>query len=200
MTYILTPPQIRNNPAPEYKIKNWGLTDKIVDDLHKWVEEFQPLQMSGYVTEGNDDQDDELRSTQISWIDSNTNPELHNLLGGVIHHANDTLYKYSITYLETLQYSVYNAEDKGHYSMHSDAGLKGVNNDSRKISFSCLLNDPSEFEGGDLTLMPDSIGYPIKLKQYEICFFPSWMPHKVVPVTKGTRISLVGWVHGPDFV
>ena len=77
---------------------------------------------------------------------------------------------------------------------------QGVNNDSRKISFSCLLNDPSEFEGGDLTLMPDSIGYPIKLKQYEICFFPSWMPHKVVPVTKGTRISLVGWVHGPDFV
>ena len=80
------------------------------------------------------------------------------------------------------------------------AGFKGVNNDSRKISFSCLLNDPSEFEGGELTLMPDSIGYPIQLKKYEICFFPSWMPHKVVPVTKGTRISLVGWVHGPDFV
>ena len=58
MTYILTPPQIRNNPAPEYKIKNWGLTDKIVDDLHKWVEEYQPLQKAGYVTEGNDEHDD----------------------------------------------------------------------------------------------------------------------------------------------
>ena len=83
---------------------------------------------------------------------------------------------------------------------NGDAGFKGVYNDSRKISFSSFLNDPSEFEGGDLTLMPDSIGYPIQLKKYEICFFPSWMPHKVVPVTKGTRISLVGWVHGPDFV
>lgn len=198
--YILTPPQHRNNPLPEYRVENWGLTDEIVNDLHKWVKEHNPLQKAGYVQEGTNEHDDTLRSTDISWIDTNTNPQLYNLLGGVIHHANDFHFKYSITYLETLQYSVYDADKKGHYSMHSDAGFKGVNNDSRKISFSCLLNDPSEFEGGDLTLMPDSIGYPIQLKKYEICFFPSWMPHKVVPVTKGTRISLVGWVHGPDFV
>ena len=48
--------------------------------------------------------------------------------------------------------------------------------------------------------MPDSIGYPIELEKYEIVFFPSWMPHMVTPVTKGTRKTLVGWVHGPDFV
>jgi PKHD-type hydroxylase len=26
--------------------------------------------------------------------------------------------------------------------------------------------------------------------------FPSYMPHKVTPITRGTRYSLVIWVHG----
>ena len=26
--------------------------------------------------------------------------------------------------------------------------------------------------------------------------FPSWMPHRVKPVTKGKRISLVAWMYG----
>ena len=30
-------------------------------------------------------------------------------------------------------------------------------------------------------------------------FFPSYMEHAVVPVTKGTRYSLVCWVLGPNF-
>ena len=198
--FNLTQPHLNQNPPPEYRIEDWGLTDDVVEELHNWVKEFNPLQRAEYLREGDAEHDDDLRSTEISWIDTRTNPRLYNLLGTAIHRANDDLYRYSLTYLETLQYSVYSADKKGHYSVHSDAGLKGQNNDSRKISFSCLLNDPSEFEGGSLTLMPDSIGYPIQLKKYEICFFPSWMPHKVVPVTKGTRISLVGWVHGPDFV
>jgi len=30
-------------------------------------------------------------------------------------------------------------------------------------------------------------------------FFPSYTLHEVTPVTKGTRYTLVGWVHGPAF-
>ena len=109
-------------------------------------------------------------------------------------------FKYSITYLETLQYSVYDADKKGHYSMHSDAGFKGVNNDSRKISFSCLLNDPSEFEGGDsnIDVTTPLVIHSFQLKKYEICFLPCWMPTRLF-CTKAQGY-LVGWVHGLHFV
>ena len=60
--------------------------------------------------------------------------------------------------------------------------------------------DPKDFEGGELLLMPDFQGIKTDLQKHEICFFPSWLPHKVTPVTKGIRKSIVGWVHGPDFV
>jgi len=36
-------------------------------------------------------------------------------------------------------------------------------------------------------------------REGRMIFFPSWLPHKVNPITKGKRISLVGWVHGPFF-
>ena len=86
-----------------------------------------------------------------------------------------------------------------HYTWHTDATLKGEQNDTRKISFSILLND--NFEGGDLELYkfgdkPDTM----KMKKNSILFFPSFILHRVTPVTSGTRKALVGWVHGPNFV
>ena len=70
--YILTPPQHRDNPPPEYCVEQWGLTDKIANDLHDWVRTNNPVQNAGYVKEGEAEHDYELRSTDISWIDTNT--------------------------------------------------------------------------------------------------------------------------------
>jgi predicted 2-oxoglutarate/Fe(II)-dependent dioxygenase YbiX len=30
--------------------------------------------------------------------------------------------------------------------------------------------------------------------------FPSYLVHKVMPVTSGTRYALVGWAHGNTFI
>jgi PKHD-type hydroxylase len=70
---------------------------------------------------------------------------------------------------------------------------------NRKLSFSLLLND--DYEGGELEI-PGSPGQEdvfVPVRNTAI-FFPSSMPHCVKPVTKGIRKSLVGWVHGPNFV
>ncbi|HAT64777.1 MAG TPA: hypothetical protein DCS66_09265, partial [Flavobacteriaceae bacterium] len=54
---------------------------------------------------------------------------------------------------------------------------------------------PSTFEGGDLELMTkDKVA---QLKQGEAIFFASWLQHRVKPVTKGERYSLVMWFGGP---
>ena len=71
----------------------------------------------------------------------------------------------------------------------------------RKISMTLLLNDPSEFEGGDLEIFTSSFNSEdnkIKLKQGHGIFFASFIPHRVAPVTKGNRKSLVMWFGGPS--
>ena len=89
----------------------------------------------------------------------------------------------------------YKAEEKGHYDWHFDYGAAFSN---RKISFSIQLSDPSEYEGGMLEIanMPPN---EETRKKGTIILFPSYVRHRVTPVTRGTRYCIVGWVHGPHF-
>ena len=61
----------------------------------------------------------------------------------------------------------------------------------------CLLSPESEFEGGDLELIKE--GQHAKLKQGHAIFFASFIRHRVVPVIRGNRKSLVMWFGGPPF-
>ena len=72
--------------------------------------------------------------------------------------------------------------------------------DARKLSYSILVNSEKEFEGGDLQLMAGPEEITIPLTQNQIVFFPSYILHRVTPVTKGIRKAVVGWVRGPDLV
>ena len=67
----------------------------------------------------------------------------------------------------------------------------------RKISMTLLLSDENDFEGGDLELIDDK-SRP-KMKQGHALFFASFIRHRVTPVTKGNRKSLVMWFGGPSF-
>ena len=70
----------------------------------------------------------------------------------------------------------------------------------RKLSMSCLLTDPSEFEGGNLQVQTSDTPYDVKLEKGDIVIFPSYVLHRVSPVTKGVRHSLVAWANGSAFV
>jgi PKHD-type hydroxylase len=63
-----------------------------------------------------------------------------------------------------------------------------------------MLGDPAEFEGGDLEVMAGSAA-PVTLEQRQgrAWFFPSYILHRVTPVTQGTRRSVVVWAGGPSF-
>ena len=63
-----------------------------------------------------------------------------------------------------------------------------------------MLSDPSDFIGGQLQIKTES-DVPIDLEQKKgrAWFFPSYVLHRVTPVVKGTRRSLVLWVGGPEF-
>jgi PKHD-type hydroxylase len=71
----------------------------------------------------------------------------------------------------------------------------------RKLSISIQLTNPEEYEGGELKLYDgdeDKTNVMDKT-QGTLIIFPSYVLHEVMPVTKGTRNSLVAWVTGPQF-
>jgi predicted 2-oxoglutarate/Fe(II)-dependent dioxygenase YbiX len=72
-------------------------------------------------------------------------------------------------------------------------------NSNRKLSFSVLLSDPSEYDGGDLLIYEGKGPIVVPKRQGMITFFPSSVLHEVTPVTRGVRRSIVSWIHGPVF-
>lgn len=143
----------------------------------------------------------ELRSSRIMWLAEDKKFDyLYKELSNVITHVNDHCYKYSLYGFESFQYSEYHAEDNGHYTWHIDNSVRGGQQHVRKLSFSVGLNDESEYEGGELQfwLGPEPVSY--RLKKGQIIVFPSYLLHRVAPVTKGVRKTLVGWSRGPNFV
>ena len=75
----------------------------------------------------------------------------------------------------------------------------------RKLSSTLSLNDPSEYEGGNLKFdfgphVPDRFYTCTEIRpRGSMIIFPSHLYHQVTPVTKGTRYSLVSWHLGNPF-
>ena len=104
---------------------------------------------------------------------------------------------FNLTGQQDTQIGRYKSSDEGHYDWHVDAfpPKEGI---QRKLSCVILLNDASEFEGGQLQLkgMEDKV---LLEKRGSIIVFPSFIEHKLTPVTKGVRYSAVVWSTGPSF-
>ena len=104
--------------------------------------------------------------------------------------------------IESIQYGEYNEEQ--YYDWHIDQH-KVVYGDGRvrKCSFSVFLND--DYEGGEFDLelggpnIEDRLKTFKKLPKNQMIFFQSEFWHRVRPVTKGVRKSLVAWVLGPKY-
>jgi PKHD-type hydroxylase len=81
---------------------------------------------------------------------------------------------------------------------------KNVNetDDTRKLTLILLLSESGiDFVGGDLLMNMgmEKNALSVPLHKGRIVAFPSFLIHKVTPVLRGTRKSLVIWVEGPKF-
>ena len=140
--------------------------------------------------------DPKQRRTDVIWQD--VMQPLGCIARTYIDIANQSAgWNYAISTQEHTQIGRYKSADEGHYDWHMDSAppKDGV---QRKLSISILLADPSDFEGGELQFkgMEDR---KILTKQGSIVVFPSFIEHKVAPVTKGVRYSAVTWASGPSF-
>ncbi len=139
------------------------------------------------------------RSSRISWLylDDSTG-WLYSKLGRMVKEANDALWNFSLVGMsEAIQFGEYHAADKGHYDWHIDLGSQRFAR--RKISVVIQLSDPDDYDGGDLELQFAQAPQKIPRGKGFACLFPSYTIHRVTPVTRGVRRSLVIWVSGEPF-
>ena len=141
--------------------------------------------------------DTKTRTSHISWIPFKKMPEMYRDIEKVMKATNGNHFGFDgMTLTEYAQYTEY--PEGGFYDWHVDNDVNMAHEPPvRKISMTCLLSHESEFEGGDLELMTE--GKIAKLKQGQAIFFASFIRHRVAPVTKGVRKSLVMWFGGSPF-
>ena len=141
--------------------------------------------------------DKKKRTTTISWIPFKEMPGMYTDLNNFIQRANLNHFGFGdIQITENAQFTEY--PEGGFYDWHMDCDVSMTHEPPvRKISMTLLLNHESQFEGGELELMAP--GKKAKLSQGNAITFASFLNHRVAPVTRGVRQSLVVWFGGTPF-
>ena len=143
-----------------------------------------------------------IRKSNVVWLDEQW---IYNLIIPFINTANKNAgWNFEVDWVETTQFTIYK---KGqHYDWHKDQHVINTNQKIRKLSLSINLTDAKNYKGGEFEFcfknerpgQKDKIHVCKELESKgSLIVFPSFIWHRVKPVTKGTRFSLVAWNSGP---
>ena len=145
--------------------------------------------------------DPEIRKTSIHFITDKEN-KINNLVWGFLREANKIQFNYDLEYFQPIQFGEY--KNGGFYGWHQDQSNIDSSNEIRKLSLTLVLSDPDTFEGGELQFyngdrpMEDKVKNDIR-SQGTVIVFDSRDWHRITPVNKGVRYSIVCWTVGPNF-
>ena len=137
------------------------------------------------------------RKSDIVWTKEQW---VYDLISPYMFDANEQAgWKYNILAAQDCQVTRYIKD--GFYGWHIDGmgSHTELQDDgtTRKLSMSVILN--SDYEGGDFEMRDLKNKIP-RLEEGSIIVFPSFIEHRVTPVTEGIRYSLVSWFVGPPYV
>tara|TARA_R100000742_G_C4270966_1_gene89770 strand:- start:849 stop:1529 length:681 start_codon:yes stop_codon:yes gene_type:complete len=144
------------------------------------------------------------RNSNIVWLNEKW---IYNQILPFVHEANRQAgWNFDWDWSEDIQFTIYKKNQ--FYDWHCDSShipynnLNNLNyhNKIRKLSVTCSLSDPKDYKGGDLQFQFRNKDNPKTiitcneiLSKGSIVVFPSFVWHRVRPITKGTRHSLVLW-------
>lgn len=165
----------------------------------EWVnnlKELYPYEQATIV--GSTDPNSQVRDSKIKWIVMDDKSHwVYEKLKNYAVIANNTIWGFDLhSVIDSIQYTEYSAGG-GHYDWHVDIGPLSINH--RKISIVTQLSDPNEYEGGDLEIWTGGQFKTIPRIKGCTVLFPSFLLHRVTPVTKGVRKSLVLWAGGGSY-
>ena len=161
-------------------------------------------------TTGNKGVDIKKRDCRVAWIEE---PWIYDILNPFIQEANkEAGWNFQWDWNETCQFTIYKKDQ--YYGWHADqastpytnVASKNINGKTRKLSLTLQLTDEKNYTGGDFQFkwMHSIKGIDTKtVKDLRgigtIIVFPSFVYHRILPVTKGKRESLVNWSIGKNF-
>jgi PKHD-type hydroxylase len=178
--------------------------DKIVEDLLN--NNLKPAMIS----DDNDSSrtDPDIRKTSIYFVPTKIKSKANDIAWHFLKQANNEHFHYDLELFERVQFAEY--KNGEFYDWHQDSMEPDVKNNIRKLSLTFVLSDPDTFEGGELQFYNG--GRPVyKSKEHleqmnndmkaqgSLIIFDSRDWHRVTPVTKGVRHSIVCWSLGQAF-
>ena len=153
--------------------------------------------------------DPSVRKTSVYFVSTDKNNKANEIAWHFLKEANKQMFNYDLTYFQPIQFAEY--KNGGFYDWHIDTHHQDKPNKTRKLSLSLMLTDPDVFEGGEFQFFNgnrpyveqgDPTGEQLKkdLKaQGTIVVFDARDYHRVTPVNRGTRHSVVCWATGANF-
>lgn len=137
---------------------------------------------------------EQARAGSVAWVQEEW---LSTRFRKIVDDINERVYRFDLDseWREPFQFAHYGVGD--HFCWHVDMGPRTPA--PRKLSMTLQLSDPHEYAGGELQMQLGSWTATMPVKRGALVVFPSWTPHRVQPVTRGERRSLVVWAHGPNF-
>ena len=205
-----------------------ALTPRFCDKVIKYaLEKKDTMAITGDITRGRDvhkqplnqDEVNDLkrkRNSDLVWLND---PWIYQEIHPFVHLANKNAgWNFEWDYSESCQFTKYKLNQ--YYDWHCDSWDKPYDrkvqnplyhDKIRKLSMTCQLTDGSEYSGGELEFdfrqyspqMRDEAQHLRKateiLPKGSIIVFPSFIWHRVNPITRGVRYSLVLWHLGYPF-
>lgn len=179
------------------------MSDEDLSILEQYCNQI-PLENSATIGAGDEVNQSNARVSKSRIINFDyTNLWIFDRLRTITEHANSEYFNFDLNGFDYFQYAEYQGSGS-HYDYHTDLiygnQLPQYMQFPRKLSFSLILSDSSEYTGGEFQFKTDT-DQPATMEQKRgrLIGFPSWILHRVAPLTSGTRRSIVWWVTGPKF-
>lgn len=193
---------IRENDPLQFYWFNNGFSP---EELNKIYTDLETVPFERATTIGGDGTtniENSVRRSNIKWIPKTEQWDwLYQRLMEYASEANDTLWHFDlVSSPEMIQYTEYDANELGHYDWHQDIGPGLASH--RKVSLTVQLSGANDYEGGHLQIWQGGTLESALISPRgagNVVIFPSYMPHRVSPVTKGIRRSFVLWVGGAHY-
>jgi|TARA_R100001509_G_C4878803_1_gene219404 PKHD-type hydroxylase len=145
-----------------------------------------------------------IRTSSIRFLDE---PWITNTITPYVMEANkEANWNFQFSQYEKAQFTIY--DNNEFYDWHCDTSDTPFEDGTiRKLSVTVSLNDGLEYEGGEFEIDNRNNFHEKNIHKLDmirnvgsLVVFPSFLYHRVKPVTKGTRYSLVIWYSGRPFI
>jgi PKHD-type hydroxylase len=156
---------------------------------------FEPAQVLG-------DSYNSIRNSKVAWVERDTATEpLYLKMEKIVLRLNADYFRSDLSGLTTLQYAVYRQTEAGYFDWHIDYGRDSADpaQEPRKITLSLQLSDAESYDGCELEVRAAHLIDVAPRQRGTLVAFRANALHRVTPITRGVRKSLVAWAAGPDY-